>query len=38
MEQSMLWIKKDPAAVKANIIPFDIISKETIGNFTAPEW
>lgn len=38
MEQSMLWINKDPAAVKANIIPFDIITKETIGNFTAPEW
>jgi ABC-type sugar transport system substrate-binding protein len=38
MEQSMLFIKKDPAAVKANIIPFDIINKETIGNFTAPEW
>ncbi len=38
MEQSMLWIKKDPAAVKANIIPFDIISKDTIANFTAPEW
>ena len=38
MEQSALWLKKDPAAVKENIIPFDIISKETIGNFTAPEW
>jgi ABC-type sugar transport system substrate-binding protein len=38
MEQSMLWIKKDPSAVKANIIPFDIINKETIKNFTAPEW
>jgi ribose transport system substrate-binding protein len=38
MEQSMLWINEDPAAVKANIIPFDIINKETIGNFTAPEW
>ena len=38
MEESMLWIKKDPAAVKANIIPFDIISKDTIANFTAPEW
>ena len=36
MEQSMLWIKKDPAAVKENIIPFDIISKDTIANFTAP--
>lgn len=38
MEQSMLWINEDPAAVKANIIPFDIITKETIGNFTPPEW
>ena len=38
MEQSMKWIKKDPSAVKENIIPFDIINKETIGNFTAPEW
>jgi hypothetical protein len=27
MEQSMLWIKKDPAAVKENIIPFDIITR-----------
>jgi len=38
MEQSMLWIKKDPSAVKANIIPFDVINKSTIGNFTAPDW
>ena len=38
MEESMLFIKKDPAAVKENIIPFDIITKDTIGNFTAPEW
>jgi ABC-type sugar transport system substrate-binding protein len=38
MEESMLWIKKDPAAVKANIIPFDVINKDTIGNFTAPDW
>jgi ABC-type sugar transport system substrate-binding protein len=38
MEQSKKWLDKDPAAVKANIIPFDIISKDTIGNFTAPEW
>ena len=30
MEQSMKWIKKDPSAVKENIIPFDIINKETI--------
>ena len=38
MEQSMKFIKKDPSAVKENIIPFDIIDKETIKNFTAPEW
>lgn len=38
MEESMLWIKKDASAVKANIIPFDIITKDTIKNFTAPEW
>ena len=38
MEQSMLFIKKDPSAVKENIIPFDIINKDTIKNFTAPEW
>lgn len=38
MEESMLWIKKDASAVKTNIIPFDVITKDTIGNFTAPEW
>jgi ABC-type sugar transport system substrate-binding protein len=38
MEQSMLWLKKDPSAVKVNIIPFDVITKDTIANFTAPEW
>ena len=38
MEQSKKWLDKDPAAVKDNIIPFDIINKETISNFTAPEW
>lgn len=38
MEQLMLFIKKDASAVKDNIIPFDIINKDTIGNFTAPEW
>ena len=38
MEESMLFIKKDPAAVKKNIIPFDLITKDTIGNFTPPEW
>ena len=27
MEESMLFIKKDPSAVKENIIPFDIITR-----------
>jgi ABC-type sugar transport system substrate-binding protein len=36
MEESKLFLDKDPSAVKDNIIPFDIITKETIGNFTAP--
>ena len=38
MEESMKFIKKDPSAIKENIIPFDIITKETIDNFTPPEW
>jgi ABC-type sugar transport system substrate-binding protein len=38
MEESMLFIKHDPSAVKKNIIPFDLITKDTIGNFTPPEW
>ena len=38
MEESKLWLANDPSAVKDNIIPFDIITKDTIGNFTAPEW
>jgi ABC-type sugar transport system substrate-binding protein len=38
MEESQLFIKKDPSATKVNIIPFDVITKDTIGNFTPPEW
>jgi ABC-type sugar transport system substrate-binding protein len=38
MEESMKFIKKDPSAVKKNIIPFDVITKDTIKNFTPPEW
>ena len=38
MEQSMLFIKKDPAAKKENIIPFDVITKETISQYTVPGW
>jgi ribose transport system substrate-binding protein len=38
LEQAQLFLKKDAAAKAENIIPFDVITKETIGNFTAPEW
>jgi ribose transport system substrate-binding protein len=38
MEQALLFLKKDSAAKAENIIPFDVITKDTIGNFTAPEW
>jgi ABC-type sugar transport system substrate-binding protein len=38
MEESALFLKKDPSAQKKNIIPFDIISKETIDKYTVPEW
>jgi len=38
MEESKKFLDKDASAVKENIIPFDIINKETIKNFTAPEW
>jgi len=38
MEESKKFIDKDPSAVKENIIPFDIINKDTIKNFTPPEW
>jgi ABC-type sugar transport system substrate-binding protein len=38
MEESMKFIEKRTDAVKDNIIPFDVISKDTIANFTAPEW
>jgi ABC-type sugar transport system substrate-binding protein len=38
MEESKLFLDKDPSAVKGNIIPFDIVSKETIGNFETPGW
>jgi ABC-type sugar transport system substrate-binding protein len=38
MEEAQLFLKKDPSAKAENIIPFDVITKETIKNFTAPEW
>lgn len=38
MEAANLFLEDDPAAQKDVIVPFDIISKETIDNFTPPEW
>jgi ABC-type sugar transport system substrate-binding protein len=38
MESANLFIEGDPAAQFDVVVPFDVITKETIGNFTAPEW
>ncbi len=38
MEEANKFLKKDPSAKKDLIVPFDIISKATINNFTPPEW
>jgi ABC-type sugar transport system substrate-binding protein len=38
MQEAQLFLKKDPSAKAENTVPFDVITKETIGNFTAPEW
>jgi len=38
MQEAMLFLKKDPAAKAENIVPFDVITKDTIKNFTAPDW
>jgi hypothetical protein len=32
------FLAKDPSAKLDVIVPFDIISKDTINNFTPPEW
>jgi ribose transport system substrate-binding protein len=38
METANLFLAKDPAAKHDVIVPFDVITKDTIGNFTPPEW
>jgi ribose transport system substrate-binding protein len=38
MEEAQLFLKKDSAAKAENIIPFDVITTDTVGNFTAPGW
>jgi ABC-type sugar transport system substrate-binding protein len=38
MKTANLFLAKDAAAKHDNVIPFDIINKDTIKNFTPPEW
>jgi ABC-type sugar transport system substrate-binding protein len=38
MEIANLFLAKDASAKFDNIVPFDLITKETFGNFTPPEW
>jgi ribose transport system substrate-binding protein len=38
MEEANKFLSKDATAKKDVIVPFDIISKDTINNFTPPEW
>jgi ABC-type sugar transport system substrate-binding protein len=37
-QESNLFLNKDASATHDNIVPFDVINKTTIGNFTPPEW
>jgi hypothetical protein len=38
MDMANKFLAKDPAAKLDVIVPFDVISKDTINNFTPPEW
>lgn len=38
MEIANLFLAKDASAKFDNIVPFDLITKETFKNFTPPEW
>jgi ribose transport system substrate-binding protein len=38
MAMANKFLLKDPSAKLDDVIPFDIISKDTINNFTPPEW
>jgi len=38
MEIANLFLAGDPSAKFDNIVPFDLITKDTFGNFTPPEW
>lgn len=38
MEMANLFLKKDPAAKHDVFVPFDLVTKATVDNFTPPEW
>lgn len=38
METANKFLNQDPSAQMDVIVPFDIISRDTIANFTPPEW
>ena len=38
MEMANLFLANDPAAIHDVYVPFDLVTKETIDNFTPPEW
>ena len=38
MEIANKFLAKDASAKFDNIVPFDLITKDTVGNFTPPEW
>ena len=38
MEIANLFLAKDASAKFDNIVPFDLITKDTVANFTPPEW
>lgn len=38
LEMGNLFLDKDPAAKHDVFVPFDLVTKETIDNFTPPEW
>ncbi|NLF49557.1 MAG: sugar ABC transporter substrate-binding protein [Leptolinea sp.] len=38
MKTANLFLNKDTSAKYENIVPFDIITKDSIGDFTPPEW
>lgn len=38
MKTANLFLIKDTSVKYENIVPFDIITKDSIGDFTPPEW